>query len=195
MNKRIHRYFVAITLLVVCVLFYLGINLLTYTFVEPPTVVSKVSFKFVSKIIKEKKIAKPEVVLVENEEPSVLDSPLLDAETSSLQDQHHSVESRSEILSVNAKNEYLDRVFKKIADKKFYPASSKRFRQQGVVGVKFFINKEGLLSELEIIKKTDFSRLNQAAIKIVELSSPFLPLPKEYLKPKMEVIVDIKFAL
>ena len=56
-----------------------------------------------------------------------------------------------------------------------------------VVIVKFTIWKNGEVSNIEVLKSSNISAVDKAAMNAIKLSSPFKPLPKEYQKKSVPI--------
>ena len=59
-----------------------------------------------------------------------------------------------------------------------YPSEARRFRYQGVVGIKFNLEKDGSVTEPKVLKSSGYQVLDVYALKALEEAS-FFPPPKE----------------
>ncbi|HEC24697.1 MAG TPA: energy transducer TonB [bacterium] len=59
-----------------------------------------------------------------------------------------------------------------IAKHKFYPREAIFKQEEGVVGVTFLISRSRTITNISITKKSHYRSLNEAALKILETSSP-----------------------
>ncbi len=91
------------------------------------------------------------------------------------------------------KKRYIDLVYEKVEENKFYPELEKQRGHQGEVNVKFIILKNGSVRDLQIVKKSSYRYLNESAIETVRSAVPFPDLP-ENLK-KLTVIISIEYRL
>ena len=60
---------------------------------------------------------------------------------------------------------------------KRYPNAAQRRGQQGVVSVEFSINADGEVLSFRVIETSEYERLNQAAIQMIQRASPLPPVP------------------
>jgi TonB family protein len=93
------------------------------------------------------------------------------------------------------KARYLYELRQVIDSHKQYPRSARRLRQEGVVTVGFRIGRNGQLSEVKVLKKCPFWRLNEAAMETVKSIGAFPPLPQEIQKESWELSVPIRFEI
>ena len=75
-----------------------------------------------------------------------------------------------------------------------YPATSRRFGEQGTVQVRVYISAEGLPTRAEIRQSSGFERLDQAAVTTV-LKWRFVPGKRGGVPEAMWVTVPINFVL
>ena len=59
-----------------------------------------------------------------------------------------------------------------------YPSEAKRFRYQGIVGIKFNLEKDGSVTEPKVLKSSGYKVLDVYALKALEEAS-FFPPPKD----------------
>lgn len=93
------------------------------------------------------------------------------------------------------KNHYLAKVRSTIEHRKKYPRSAKRLRQQGVVSIRFTIYKDGHIGAIALMKKSSYTKLNQAAINILKRIGAFAPIPKELAKSTLSLTVPIRYKI
>lgn len=93
------------------------------------------------------------------------------------------------------KNKYLSKLRNLIEDKKIYPNSAKRLRQQGKVIVSFLITKEGHLKDISLKNGSKYKRLNNAALELLKDISRFEPIPKELGKNKWAIEIPINYRI
>ncbi|MDO8282502.1 MAG: TonB family protein [Thermodesulfovibrionia bacterium] len=61
-----------------------------------------------------------------------------------------------------------------------YPEEAKKRGRSGDLNMRFVINRNGTLGEIEIIRPSGFPELDNAAKKAVKDASPFWPLPRDW---------------
>jgi TonB family protein len=81
-----------------------------------------------------------------------------------------------------------------IEKNQFYPRRAQVMGQQGEVQIRFTITKEGLFSNIEILEKSPFDILNEAAFELMVSLKSFKPLPDEY-QGKGEFIIPIRYVI
>lgn len=76
-----------------------------------------------------------------------------------------------------------------------YPREAARLGHQGVVGLKFSINKKGRTTRIKVIRSSGHEKLDQAIVSAIRLASPFAPLPKDLGKNSLTVTGSFKYVL
>ena len=97
------------------------------------------------------------------------------------------------VIPLEFKERYIDLVYEKIEENKFYPEIERKRGHQGDVYIKFTILKSGNIKNLKIVKKCDYKYLNRAAVETVKSSVPFPPLPDKM--DEMKILINIAFKL
>ena len=82
-----------------------------------------------------------------------------------------------------------------LANRKIYPATSKRLGETGRVVVKFNIHRSGKIENLAVQKPSDYSRLNEAALKLVSTVDNYKPFPEGEKVETLAVEVPIDYVL
>lgn len=93
------------------------------------------------------------------------------------------------------KNKYLSKVKRLINQKKRYPKGAKRLGQEGIVKIKFTILASGKIINIMIVKKSKFSKLNKAGVKLLTKIGVFDKIPKELGESKITITVPIKYQI
>lgn len=93
------------------------------------------------------------------------------------------------------KNAYLAKVRRTIEQRKKYPRAAKRLRQEGVVKVHFTIRKNGSIGDIRIAGKCPYSKLNKAAMKILQKIASFTPIPKELGEKYLSLTVPVRYKI
>ena len=88
---------------------------------------------------------------------------------------------------------YIGILFKVISTAHHYPEEAK---QQGLTGetiIRFTINPDGALDEVDIIKSSGFDILDKAALKTIRNAAPFASLPKEIGQKQLTFRLPMRF--
>lgn len=147
--------------------------------IVPPKIIKE---KAIKKVLK-KKTKKPKKIV----KKKIKKPKKIVKQTSKLQ--------RSSPKRKAIKNSYLAKVRKTIEQHKKYPKMAKRMKQQGVVYVKFTINKDGSLRHISLAKKCPYKKLNDAAINTLKRIGAFAPIPKELNKRYLSLTVPINYKI
>ena len=68
-----------------------------------------------------------------------------------------------------------------------YPKEAARRGISGDLYMKFTINKNGSLRDIELLRTSGHSELDDAAIKAIKRAAPFWPLPEDWDKDSLEI--------
>ncbi|UOF01291.1 energy transducer TonB [Bdellovibrio reynosensis] len=96
---------------------------------------------------------------------------------------------------VSPEDRYLYELKKLLERRKRYPMMAKRMGQSGKVTMRFTLNADGSLSASEIIEKSPFDTLNQAAVELVKGIDGMKPFPKEIQRGSWSITVPIEYVL
>lgn len=83
----------------------------------------------------------------------------------------------------------------KIERAKFYPMWARKRGYEGVVGVKFTIQPDGSVKDVNVVKPCHCDVLNKAACEAIIKAAPFNPKPKDIENKEMPMEIDISFKL
>jgi protein TonB len=87
-------------------------------------------------------------------------------------------------------------VQRKIRAARHYPLLARRMSQEGVVRIKFLLNKDGTVKgTVDIIKRCRYGVLNDAAVDTIVRANPYPPFPPELAGDEMTFTIDIDFQL
>ncbi len=99
----------------------------------------------------------------------------------------------------DAENRYLSELNSIIARlaKNSYPRRAKRRHWEGEITLRFIINKDGSITNLQIIEKTSRDVLNKAALSIIEekMAMKFKPFYKEINRNTWQLTLPISFTI
>jgi protein TonB len=83
-----------------------------------------------------------------------------------------------------------------IAQHKSYPSIARRLQEEGQVNVQFVVHRDGHLTGLNVVKKAEFERLNNAAIDIFhQLDMKLIPFFDEMPESSLSFELPIIYAL
>lgn len=86
-------------------------------------------------------------------------------------------------------------VMSHLAQRKRYPHMARKRQQQGTVFVRFSVDQKGNVDDIEVIKKSKFTLLNNEAKAVLHRAAP-LPVPPDFiLAEQKKIVVPIKFYL
>jgi len=90
---------------------------------------------------------------------------------------------------------YISRVRTKIERRKYYPASSRRMKEEGTVTVSFLLTSAGDLVTLSVASSSGFPDLDDAALDAVRKASPYPPFPATLGTARLALKVPITYEL
>lgn len=82
-----------------------------------------------------------------------------------------------------------------IEQHKEYPVTARRGRMEGVVSVRFVLNRGGVLHQAEIVRSSGRGILDKAALRAVEETGNFPPVPDELKGGKFPFEVSLRYTL
>ena len=95
----------------------------------------------------------------------------------------------------NLESEYLAKVQAKIEKNKVYPKVAKRLNQTGKVIVSFDILKDGKITNIKIIHKSKFEKLDEASIELLTNIGFFEAIPNELNKTVWNIQIPINYQI
>ena len=95
----------------------------------------------------------------------------------------------------NLESEYLAKVKNKIEKNKVYPKVAKRLNQTGKVIVSFDILKDGKITNIKIIDKSKFEKLDEASIELLTNIEFFEAIPNELNKTVWNIQIPINYQI
>lgn len=96
---------------------------------------------------------------------------------------------------VTPEQRYLYEIKKLLERRKRYPMLAKKMGQTGKVTMRFTLAQDGSLLASEILEKTPFDSLNQAAHELVKGLHGLKPFPEEIQKTSWSITVPIEYVL
>ncbi len=104
-----------------------------------------------------------------------------------------------ETVNLNTKEfkyiSYFSKIKSKIELVWTYPQVSVIRGEQGTVHLKFTIVEDGNLEDVQLIKSSGYSALDEEAIRAVKMASPYPPLPKNWGLKKLHIIGEFNYIL
>jgi len=91
-------------------------------------------------------------------------------------------------------DEYYNMIYEKINSHKRYPKKAIRFRREDSIPVHFAIDKDGLIYEFKILKKSKYSSLNKAVEKIFKKIKR-VDRPPNGIETPLKINISINFKL
>ena len=160
-----------------------------------PKVIEKQK-KVEKKIVKqEKKIEKVVQEIVEKPTENIEKVDQL-AQNQTQSKQESSIQENSNNQkNQNLESEYLAKVKNKIEKNKVYPKVAKRLNQTGKVIVSFDILKDGKVTNIKIINKSKFEKLDEASIELLTNIGFFEAIPNELNKTVWNIQIPINYQI
>lgn len=95
----------------------------------------------------------------------------------------------------SAEAKYLSELRQQIEKQKKYPLLAKKMGQSGKVVVRLTLNSQGFVVSSEIIEKSLFPILNEAAVNLIKGLHQLKPFPAEISKDTWEIVVPLEYRL
>ena len=168
-----------------------------------PKVIEKQK-KVEKKIVKqEKKIEKVVEKTPEKTPEKVVEKESENIEKMAVAEQNEISTKQESIIQSNSNNErnknleseYLAKVQAKIEKNKVYPKVAKRLNQTGKVIVSFDILKDGKITNIKIIHKSKFEKLDEASIELLTNIGFFEAIPNELNKTVWNIQIPINYQI
>ena len=179
--------------------------------IVPEPIIEKIVEKPAPKVIEkpkkvEKKIVKQEKPIekiVEKPAPKVVEKENENIEKMAVAEQNEISTKQESIIQSNSNNErnknleseYLAKVQAKIEKNKVYPKVAKRLNQTGKVIVSFDILKDGKVTNIKIINKSKFEKLDEASIELLTNIGFFEAIPNELNKTVWNIQIPINYQI
>ena len=161
--------------------------------IEKPKKVEKKIVKQEKQI--EKVVEKTPEKIVEQATENIEKMHLAEQNETSQKQQSSVQENSNKQKSQNLENEYLAKVKNKIEKNKVYPKVAKRLNQTGKVIVSFDILKDGKVTNIKIINKSKFEKLDEASIELLTNIGFFEAIPNELNKTVWNIQIPINYQI
>ena len=153
----------------------------------------------------EKEIVTEQIIekIVEKPAPKVVEKENENIEKMAVAEQNEISTKQESIIQSNSNNErnknleseYLAKVKNKIEKNKVYPKVAKRLNQTGKVIVSFDILKDGKITNIKIIHKSKFEKLDEASIELLTNIGFFEAIPNELNKTVWNIQIPINYQI
>ncbi len=90
---------------------------------------------------------------------------------------------------------FLQVVWSKIFEEKYYPQSARDRGYEGMPVVAFTLGRDGALKDYSIVKSSSHKMLDRAALEAVKAASPFPPIPATLKQNSIRLNLPISFIL
>ena len=97
--------------------------------------------------------------------------------------------------SPGAASDYYGEVQAWLEKHKRYPRRSKLRSEEGVVMLRFVVNREGIVTLSDIKKSSGHKRLDKEAMGMIERAQPLPAMPKDMRQANLEIVVPVRFYL
>ncbi|WP_170113159.1 energy transducer TonB [Ahniella affigens] len=94
-----------------------------------------------------------------------------------------------------AQSKYLRELMAWLAKHRVYPTEARKEKAEGIVQVRFSLDREGHLLAASVQRSAGFSVLDQAALDVLRRAAPMPAFPKGLDRQKMTVSLPIDFSL
>ncbi len=78
---------------------------------------------------------------------------------------------------------------------KRYPRRSKLRNEEGVVMLRFVVNRDGMVSVSTIEESSGYKRLDKEAMGMIERAQPLPPIPEDMRQANLDLVIPVKFNL
>lgn len=92
-------------------------------------------------------------------------------------------------------DEYVTRVRHWLARNKSYPERARRQNLEGVVRIRFAVDREGRVLDYRIVSSSGHALLDQEVEAMIERAQPLPSMPEKLRRTRMELVVPIHFSL
>ncbi len=90
---------------------------------------------------------------------------------------------------------YLGSLKKELEKGKNYPSTARRLKQEGTVRVRFTIQQNGQIENVEVSESSRYSALDKSALEAVENMGRFQPIPGILNKKSWRIEIPIQYKL
>ncbi|MGJ0359718.1 TonB family protein [Aliarcobacter cryaerophilus] len=171
--------------------------------IVPEPIIEKIVEKPAPKVIEKPKKVEKKIVKQEKQIEKVVEKESENIEKMAVAEQNEISTKQESIIQSNSNNErnknleseYLAKVQAKIEKNKVYPKVAKRLNQTGKVIVSFDILKDGKVTNIKIINKSKFEKLDEASIELLTNIGFFEAIPNELNKTVWNIQIPINYQI
>jgi protein TonB len=98
-------------------------------------------------------------------------------------------------LSPTAQAAFAGRLFEHLNKYKRYPQSAKLRHQEGIVSLRFTIDRAGRVLSFDIAKSSGSAALDSEARELLQRAQPLPALPAEFARETLDLVVPVEFFL
>ena len=98
-------------------------------------------------------------------------------------------------LSANAQAAFAAKLFAHLNKFKRYPEGAKLRHQEGVVSLRFTMDRAGHVLSFDIAKSSGSAALDSEARELIQRAQPLPPLPAEFARETLDLVVPVEFFL
>jgi protein TonB len=91
--------------------------------------------------------------------------------------------------------DYFAKVMAHLARRKVYPSEAKKARQQGVVTVRFTVNRDGGISGAEIRNSSGYELLDSVTLELLARAAPLPRMPSSMRQDSVTLSLPIEYSL
>lgn len=132
-----------------------------------------------------------EVPVVAEPPPVAAEAPAMPAETAPPPAPEPPLDARGK----RAQSQYLRELMAWLARHRVYPAEAKKQKLEGVVQVRFAIDRDGRLLSAAVHRSAGAELLDQAALDVLRRAEPMPKFPKALARSRLSVTLPIDFSL
>lgn len=161
-------------------------------------IIEKIVEKPAPKVIEKPKKVEKKIVKQEKQIEKVVEKTpekIVEQNETSQKQQSSIQENSNNEKNKNLESEYLAKVKNKIEKNKVYPKVAKRLNQTGKVIVSFDILKDGKVTNIKIINKSKFEKLDEASIELLTNIGFFEAIPNELNKTVWNIQIPINYQI
>jgi protein TonB len=94
-----------------------------------------------------------------------------------------------------AEADYFSLIVAQLNRRKTYPAEAKKARQEGVVTVRFTVDREGNVSNVAIKRGSGFDILDTATLQLLARVGPLPRMPASMARESVSLALPIEYSL
>ncbi|WP_339690219.1 TonB family protein [uncultured Parasphingorhabdus sp.] len=143
-------------------------------------------------------IAQPQPIAVRNNSPKVLPSPRIAPDTGPGAASEKAPASKTSGESPQARKEkadYFAMVSAHLNRRKQYPSEARKARQQGVVKVRFTVDRSGNISGVSISGSSGYQILDEATLALMQRVAPLPRMPDTMAQSSVTITLPIDYSL